>query len=370
VEIRNEVAGVVTEIGFESGDHVEEGALLLALDSDIERSALAAAKARRNLARSEMSRAQVLAGQGAAAPARVDEVRASFEVARREVASLEAQLEKKTLRAPFAGRVGIRDVAIGQYLDAGSRITVLDAVGEVFVDFSLPQEEMAQAQNGTPVRVSLRARRGETLDGRIVAVEPTVDPVTRNLGFRAHVPDPEQRLRPGMFVDVSIVLPEKQEVVAVPATAIVHAAYGDSVFVVEEKDPDSPGMNETPQGQKVYIAKQQFVRVGVALFRAGDPARAAVGRARRALPVVFWSEADRKRRDGPPPGAQQRRADVFGPGAHPSGPSPGKAAVKVVPRAAGSRASGECGVTGPPDLPARARPTGGAGRGGTTRPPR
>lgn len=296
VVIRNEVAGVVKRIAFESGDMVEEGALLVELDTEIERAQLAAAKARRELARTNMQRARTLLEKQAAAPAQLQDAEAAYRVAGGQVSALEAQLAQKIVSAPFAGRLGIRAVTLGQYLQVGTGITELDAIGEVFVDFTLPQEELAVVSVGMPVRVALREGRAGTSDGRIVAIDPTVDAATRSLGLRAQIVDPEERLRPGMFVDVAVVLPQQQEVVAVPATAIVHAAYGDSVFVLEEKKPGTPGMNETPDGRPVQIARQQFVRVGQARgdfvqiekgLQEGQPVVTAGGfKLRNLAPVV------------------------------------------------------------------------------------
>jgi membrane fusion protein (multidrug efflux system) len=182
-----------------------------------------------------MQRARTLLEKQAAAPAQLQEAEAAYRVAGGQVSALEAQLAQKIVSAPFAGRLGIRAVTLGQYLQVGTGITELDAIGEVFVDFTLPQEELTVVSVGMPVRVALREGRAGTIDGRIVAIDPTVDAATRSLGLRAQIVDPDERLRPGMFVDVAVVLPQQQEVVAVPATAIVHAAYGDSVFVLEEK---------------------------------------------------------------------------------------------------------------------------------------
>jgi len=261
VQIRAEVPGVVEEILFDSGRKVEAGAPLVRLDADVESSQLAAARARLESTRSDFQRSRRLLEQGAFARAQFEDAKAAYEVARGELQALEAQLGKKVIRAPFAGRLGIRTISIGQLLEAGAPIAVLDAVGEAFVDFTLPQEEVGQVGVGNPVRVRLRGNEGERT-GTIVAIAPTVDPITRSLELRAHLTDPGEELRPGMFVDVEVVMPEKRTVVAISQTALVHAPYGDSVFVVEPKPPDAPGMRQTPDGREVKIARQQFVRVG------------------------------------------------------------------------------------------------------------
>lgn len=261
VEIRNEVAGVVEELLFDSGDRVQADQALVRLDADRERSQLEAARARLQNARSNYQRSRRLLEQGAFARAQFEEAQAAFEVARGELEALEAGLDQKIVRAPFEGRLGIREISPGQFLEPGTRIAVLDAVGEVFVDFSLPQEEAAFLHEGMEVRIGVRG--GREFTGQVVAVNPTVDPVTRNLRARAHVEDPEQVLLPGMFVDVQAILPQPIEVVAVPRTAVAFAPYGNSVFLIEPKAEDAPGMRRTPDGSEVMIARQQFVRVGV-----------------------------------------------------------------------------------------------------------
>lgn len=263
IEIRNEVAGVAQRVNFSSGGTVKAGALLVELEAATERSQLAASRARRDLAEKTLRRAQQLVREGAMSQAEQDDARSAFDVADREVAEVESRLAKKLIRAPFAGRLGIREVSAGQFLEVGTKITVLDAVGEVFVDFSVPQEQVAEISPGAPVRVSFDGAPRAGITANVIAMQPTVDAATRHLGLRARVVDPKDRLRPGMFVNLEVSTPERLDVVVVPATAIVHASYGDSVFVVEDKDPNTPGMKQTPDGKQVRIARQQFVRVGM-----------------------------------------------------------------------------------------------------------
>jgi membrane fusion protein (multidrug efflux system) len=268
VILSSEVPGTVTRILFSSGRTVEKGDLLLELDAAVERAQLASAKAKRDLAEVTAKRSRQLVRQGAAAQAQLDADEAQLKSSTTDVAALEAAVDKKMIRAPFAGRLGVREVSVGQYLSPGARITFLNAIGDVLVDFSLPQGERPQLQPGQTVRIHSRfsgTRSGEwTTDGKVVAVEPVVDENTRTVKLRARVADPKQLLRPGVFVDVQLISPETARVLAVPATAIVHAAYGDSVFVVEDKPPESPGLRQTPTGQVVRVAHQKFVRVGPA----------------------------------------------------------------------------------------------------------
>jgi membrane fusion protein (multidrug efflux system) len=261
VAVSNEVPGTVSKIRFQSGEIAREGQVLVELDAEVERAQLASADARRALADRNAQRSKIMAAGNVISPAQMDDVEAQLKTATTDMAALRAQVERKVIRAPFRGRLGIRAVNVGQYLTPGTTVTTLDAMGGTFVDFSLPQEELATVAVGLPVRVTMEGSK-EPLTGTISAVDPTVDPTTRNVKIRAAIPELAGSPRPGMFVTVQVVKPVQASVVAVPATAIVHASYGDSVFVIEDKKPGSPGMDKTPDGKTVKIARQQFVRTG------------------------------------------------------------------------------------------------------------
>lgn len=267
VALAADVPGVVTRIHFESGGTVKQGDILVELDSNVERSQLATALARKQLANTTLGRTRALAEKGAISPAQLDADEASLRTSTTDVETIQAQIAKKTIRAPFAGKLGIRSVNLGQYLQPGTPITVLETEENVKVDFTLPQQRLGEVKVGMPVRITLEnaeaadASAPPTLDGAIAAVDPTVDATTRTIKLRADVKDGD-KLRPGMFVQVAVILPEKATSVTVPSTAVVHAPYGDSVFVVEEKKPDAPGLRTTPDGKPVKVARQQFVRVG------------------------------------------------------------------------------------------------------------
>src|SRR5206468_1161664 len=143
--------------------------------------------------------------------------------------ALQAQINRKTVRAPFAGRLGIRAVNLGQYLNPGTPVTVLESLGAVYVDFSLPQQYLADVKVGTPVRINIAGVPNSEHEGIVGAVDPTIDPTTRTIKLRASVPNPKDTLRPGMFVNIVVVRDKKESVVSVPSTAIMHAPYGDSV---------------------------------------------------------------------------------------------------------------------------------------------
>lgn len=263
VTLTAEVPGTVKRIAFESGDLVKAGDVLVELESSVERAQLASAVAESDIAKMNAERSKILAERGSLAKAAFDQEKAASDAAAAAVAGIKAQLAKKVVRAPFAGRLGIRAVNLGQYLTPGTPIAILESVDEAFVDFTVPQERLPDVKEGTPVRVTLGRSEGTptTIEGSIAAIDPSVSPTTRSVQLRARIPSSD-RLRPGMFVDVAVVLPKADAVVIAPATAIVRAPYGSSVFVVEDKKKDSPGMAQTPDGKPVKVARQQFVRTG------------------------------------------------------------------------------------------------------------
>ena len=298
VSISTEVPGVVARIAFESGRVVRKGDLLVELDTRVEKAELASAFARERLAEREAARTAALVPAGAAPRAELDSAEAELDTARAQVADVRARIALKTIRAPFSGRLGIREVDLGQYLAPGTTITVLETSDTIFVDFTLPQKHLADVRVGMPVRIEVG---GEPVNATIFAVEPAVDVSTRVVRLRALVKRDDRLLRSGMFVDVEVVLPRTEPFVAVPATAIVHAPYGDSLFVLEDKPADEPGMRETPDGRPVLVARQRFVRTGprrgdfVAILEgitAGDPVvSAGAFKLRNGAPVVVTDTA-------------------------------------------------------------------------------
>jgi membrane fusion protein (multidrug efflux system) len=172
-----------------------------------------------------------------------------------QVDTIRAAIARKTIRAPFSGRLGIRQVNLGQMLREGDQIVTLQALDPIYVDFSLPQQQLSQVRIGLPVRLTGDVLGSDAMTGRITAITPLVDAETRNVKIQATVANKGERLRPGMFVNVSVGLPQRQKVLAVPATAVLYAPYSDSVFVVEEKTDEK-------KGTKGLVLRQQFVRLG------------------------------------------------------------------------------------------------------------
>jgi len=263
VSLSNDAAGLVTRIHFESGKVVKQGQVLLELDTSVERAQLASAQARKDLALTNATRTRTLVEKGAIAQSQLDTDDAQLKAGTTEVDSIQAQIGRKVLKAPFPGRLGIRQVNLGQYLSPGTPVVVLEAIDAVYVDFALPQQRLADVTVGMPVRMTAAANdAGGSWEGAIAAVDPTVDSATRSIKLRATLGNKNEQLRPGMFVNVTVVLPQSASVVIIPATAVVHASFGDSVFIVEDKKPDAPGARKTPAGQVIKTARQQFVRVG------------------------------------------------------------------------------------------------------------
>lgn len=211
-------------------------------------------QSRAALAKTNLERAKQLLDAGAIPRAEFDAASNELASAESALQSLRAQIGQKSVRAPFAGKTGIRAVNVGQYLAPGTMITTLESQGGMYVDFSLPQEELQRVAVGNTVRVGLRGEEA-SIEGKVTAVDPTIDPITRNIKVPASVSE-AGKLRSGMYVTVEVVLPTQTQFVAVPQTAIVHATYGNSVFIIED--------GKSPTGQPNKIARQAFVKLGPA----------------------------------------------------------------------------------------------------------
>ncbi len=255
VTIAAEVGGKVVNIGFEPGTTVKAGDLLVQLDTASEEAQLRAAEATAALARANLQRAKDLRETNTNSLAELDAADAQGKQAAAQVDSIKAVIEKKKVRAPFAGRLGLRLVNLGQILREGDPITALQTLDPIYVNFSLPQQQLSKAVVGTVVRVKTDAAPGKVYEGKITAINAEIDLATRNVRVQATLDNPEEKLRAGMFASVEVVLPEKVQVLAIPATAVLYAPYGNSVFVVEEKKDEKTG--ETSQ-----VLRQQFVRLG------------------------------------------------------------------------------------------------------------
>jgi membrane fusion protein (multidrug efflux system) len=257
VTVSAEMAGKISKIAFESGSTVAEGDLLVQLDTSTEEAQLRAAEAGSALSKLNLNRAKELREKNTTSQADLDSTDAQAKQADAQADNIRAVIAKKTIRAPFAGRLGLRLVNLGQILKEGDPIVSLQTLDPIYVNFSLPQQRLAELSVGGLVRVTSDAALGETLEGKVTAVNPDVDAVTRNVRVQATLTNAGDKLRPGMFATVTVVLPTKENVRVIPVSAILYAPYGDSVFVIDEKKNEKTG-----QAEKVL--RQQFVRLGTA----------------------------------------------------------------------------------------------------------
>lgn len=259
--VRAELPGVVREIAFEPGSVVQKGDVLVRLDTDIEEAQLREAEAEAKWAHITYERALNLIKSRAISQAELDEAQAAMARADARVDSIRATIAKKIVRAPFTGKLGIRSISIGQFLDTGAEVVSLQAIDPVFVDFSVPQQQLGELREGLEVAALLDAYPETAFKGTITAIESHVDPATRNVRVQATVPNRDGLLRPGMFVTVDVMLARSEDVLVIPATAVLHAPYGDSVFVIEKAE-DGNAQAEAP-----LVVRQQYVRLGE---RRGD----------------------------------------------------------------------------------------------------
>lgn len=250
VAVSNEVAGVVSEIAFESGQRVSRGDILIKLEDSVDQAALAALEAQARLANETFRRYSDLLPRNAISQSQYDEAQANYQAARADVAQQQAQLNKKTIRAPFDGVVGLRQVDRGEYIAVGTPIVELNMLDPIYVDYSVAEKQLDRVRAGRQVEVHVAAFPERTFDGEIEAVAPTVDESSRTLDVRAKLANAERLLRPGMFADVRTLAPDTVSVPTLPRTALAFNTYGDYVFRIAEND----------QGQT--IAQRTQVSIG------------------------------------------------------------------------------------------------------------
>jgi membrane fusion protein (multidrug efflux system) len=253
VLVSADLPGTVAKINFQSGDFVKEGDVLVELDTRQERAQLAALEAQRDLAKINFTRNQRLVDEGVISRLEYDQAEASHKQTEANVGEIRATIERKTIRAPFSGVLGIRKINLGQYLAAGNPIVQLQALNPIYVDFGVPQQAGAQVHVGTSVRVTAQDLAGKEFSGHVNALDSVIDEGTRNVTVQATLPNPQGKLKPGMFVQVEMKYGEARNAITLPASAISYAPYGDSVFVITDlKDP---------KGQSYRGVRQQFVKI-------------------------------------------------------------------------------------------------------------
>ena len=253
ITVSTDLAGIISEISFQSGAAVKKGEMLVKLDTKQEDAQLRSAKARRDWASVTLERQRSLVASGAASKSDYDSAESDYLQAMAAVDDAQALIARKTIVAPFDGLLGIRQVDLGQYLNVGVPIVQLQSIDPIYVEFALPQQNLEQIAIGKTLRLKAAGVTANEFTGEITAIDSRLDESTRNLMVQGTVANAEGKLRPGMFVDVEVLLPEN-EVITVPSSSISYAPYGDSVFVVRDK--------HGADGQAGKEVQQQFVKLG------------------------------------------------------------------------------------------------------------
>ena len=253
VIVSPEIAGTVSEIAFESGATVNQGDLLVKLDAAAEEAQLRAAEAQTEWAKVSAERLRKLQADKTVSQSELDQAEAALKQANANADTIRATIAKKNIRAPFAGRLGIRLVNLGEQLEVGKGIVSLQALTPVFVDFSLPQQNLSQLATGLVVQVTSDSYPGTNFTGELAAINPDLNAMTRSVQLRAKFENADQLLRPGMFVHVAVILPQAEAVLAVPATAILSAPFGDAVYLIEA---------QVAKGVTNLVVQQKFIRTG------------------------------------------------------------------------------------------------------------
>ncbi|HDZ57252.1 MAG TPA: efflux RND transporter periplasmic adaptor subunit [Pseudomonas xinjiangensis] len=262
VEMTTEVNGTVSQVSFESGQQVEAGQPLLMMSSGVEEASLKTVEAQANLARLEFSRQQDLLKRQSISQSQFDEARSNLEQATARAEELRAILQKKRVTAPFAGRIGIRQVDPGDYVSPGTSIATLQNLSSLFVDFFMPEQFYPQLALGQQINVRVAAFPQKVFVGSIVAINPKVEASTRNLQVRAMVENPNEQLLPGMFAELEVVMPEQSEQVVVPETAVNFTLYGNSVYVIKPRQDDSGTVVTDESGEPILEVERRFVETG------------------------------------------------------------------------------------------------------------
>ena len=254
VTVSADLPGIVERIAFESGQAVRGGDVLAVLDTRQEQAQLAALEAQRELARLTFNRIQGLLNERVISQAEFDRATADFQQTEARVGEVRAVIDRKTVRAPFSGILGLRQVNLGQYLAAGGELVMLQSLNPIYVNFGVPQQSVGQIPVGRSIRITTNDAAGMEWTGRVSAIDSKVDEATRNIQIQATLANPDGKLRPGMFVQTEVGLGPSQALVALPASAVSYAPFGDSVFVVVEL--------KSQDGRAYRGVRQQFVKLG------------------------------------------------------------------------------------------------------------
>ena len=299
-----ELGGIVAEINFQSGGVAKKGDVLMRLDSSAEEAQLHTAEADLELAKANLERERDLAARKVVSKQELDTAQSTFGQKQGAVDNMRSFITKKQVRAPFDGMLGIRQVNVGQMINSGQQVVQLTALDRVYVDFALPQQNLPQLAAGYEARVHADALPGREFKGKVTAINSMVDNVTRNISLQATLDNSAHELRPGMFVKVDVILPEKSKTLVIPGSAVSYAPYGNSVFVIDKKkDPKT--------GKESQSLRQAFVRIGEARgdfvavtegLKAGDVVvSTGVFKLRNGMPVVINNDLAPKPQLNPRP---------------------------------------------------------------------
>lgn len=250
-----ELPGTVSQVDFQSGTPVQKGDVLIKLDAFAEMAQLRSAQADAELAKSDFDRAKDLAARKVISAAEMDAAQSKYAQKKAAVDNVQSIIDKKEIRAPFAGTAGIRQVNVGQQVKAGDPLVSLQTLDQVFVDFSLPQQDLGDVKVGLPVKVTTDAIKGREFDGTISAINSAIDAATRSVSLQATLDNSDHALRAGMFARVSVILPKSNPTLFIPSTAVLYAPFGNSVYMIEKKKNEKTGKEE-------LVLRQQFIRTG------------------------------------------------------------------------------------------------------------
>jgi membrane fusion protein (multidrug efflux system) len=313
-DLTSEAGGIVESIHFESGQQIAKGELLVSLDSEEQLGELKRLRAQAELAEVNRKRREQLFKLEAISKSDYDAAVAEADAAKAAAEAQAGRVGQKQIRAPFAGQLGIRRVNIGQYVSPGDPIVTLQSLDPIDIDFSLPEQYTGSVQQGFKVSVRVDAYPEQTFTGEVLAVEPRVDPGTRNFGLRARLPNPDGQLRAGQFGRVVLSLPGEREVLAIPRTSVEYSSYGTSVFVLQPIQA-AQGEGEAIAGEGQQTPKdevtQRFVRIGesrgdfVAVLEGLKPgdrvATSGLMKLRNQTPVIVNNDLEPEARLDPQP---------------------------------------------------------------------
>jgi len=301
INVTTELAGTVKEIAFESGGVVAKGDLLVRLDTSLEEAQLRAAEAQMDWARVSLERARKLRAIDTVSQSDLDSADAAWKQGKANADAIRATIAKKTIRAPFAGRLGIRIVNLGEYLDTGKPVVSLQSLTPIHADFSLPQQELAQLRAGMRVRLTTDAFPDRPFEGVLNAISPDLDAATRSVKLQARFENADQLLRPGMFARAEVLLPGEDDVLVIPATSVLSAPYGSSVYLIESSTNGSGGLVVRQQFIRTGRARGDFVSVETGLKPGDKIVSSGLFKLRNGMAVTENNEPVPKAADNPRP---------------------------------------------------------------------